>query len=1058
MAASPSKVLYCAPFHRLEPLLAPALRRLAGGDPLRPRRVILISNLLRDHLHERLAREGGFAGVAFLTPLDLAREIAGARLRGAGLRPLPPLGGAALAGRVIREAQGELRRLRPPAGAEGYGEALLATLSDLEEALIAPADLARLAPRAREEADREWLADLARLAGLFEERLRGLGFYGEGAFLRAACEEAEARPPRVPTLLYGFADLNALQRRLLAACCRGAEGAAFVPAEPEAPACAFARPLIEWLRSQGFAPGEVPAAEGRPLEELGRRLFGGGGGAEPPEGALCVVSAPTPSREAFELCREVLYSGAEGPEAREAAVMFPGGDVYPRLFRETLRALGAPAAAEGGEVCAATPAGRAFPRMLSLRERNYPRAEVMRLLDEGRFTGTAFFEEMLRSGKIPGEGADPLLPSRWEHLSRGLPFPAGEEGWGRALSKAKEKAGEAEERSLIEGLEGALAFLFGRLRRLPARALPSRHASECGRAFEELTGEVEGRAEVLLALGRLADLDPLLGEVDARAFQRWAGRVLAHSRLRAPGGPARVRLLSLQAARGLSFWAVAVPGLAEGIFPGRGGEDPLLSDGLRAELDRLLAGEGGSPGRLPLKGDRTAEERYLFWSALLAAERRVALGVPLAVGGAGEDSERPPSLLLHHLVAAAGRPGEESGGVLERVPGHRPATAALDPASLRLRPVSLLEGELSGMLRQLKSPERGALAHLAADPGFARRRAALGDRWRRGALTAQDGLFAEIRGALRSRLDPGRRPVAVTDLETFFTCPYRFALRRLLRLERREEPVPPLEADPLLRGRIFHDALRRLFGGLRESGGALGEEAAWRPRLARAVEGSFRRFEEEGEALLPLAWRLMRESVHRQLAEFLRRAYVKEEGWTPLDVEGEFGRGGAPPLEIPLGEGAGPLLLSGRFDLLERSASGEHRFVDFKSGRSAPKGSEPLGGGGRLQPHLYARHGLRVCGEGARVGGAYAYVSEAAGFALRALSPEEVRGQMAAVDDLLAYFWGAADRAVFFPLPSAACAHCDYLPICGPDREGRAKEKAGDPRRAKLAELQERAP
>src|SRR3990170_1552021 len=97
--AAPPKELCVAPFHRLEAGL--------GG-----------------RLQERLARRGAFAGVDFLTPLDLARQIGEPHLHRAGRRPLPRGGDAALASRLLLENRGRLRRLRPPEGVPGYGEAL----------------------------------------------------------------------------------------------------------------------------------------------------------------------------------------------------------------------------------------------------------------------------------------------------------------------------------------------------------------------------------------------------------------------------------------------------------------------------------------------------------------------------------------------------------------------------------------------------------------------------------------------------------------------------------------------------------------------------------------------------------------------------------------------------------------------------------------------------------------------------------------------------------------------------------------------------------------------
>ena len=526
---------------------------------------------------------------------------------------------------------------------------------------------------------------------------------------------------------------------------------------------------------------------------------------------------------------------------------------------------------------------------------------------------------------------------------------------------------------------------------------------------------------------------------------------------------ARVRLLSLQGARGLSFGTVAIPGLAEGVFPVRGREDPLLPDALREEIGRALGEGGGLPRLLPLKGERMEEDRYLFWLALQSAERRAVLGVPR--GGAGEGGEKPPSLFLHHLAAAMGIAEEgEDGLPAFGEPILRSAPPGLDVDSLRQRPVSVLEGDL-GAIAALLHPrpvEKGALAHLAAMPGFGRRRRALDDRWRRGALTPQDGMLADpdVLETFRSRLRPGERAVAVTGLESFFGCPYRFLLGRLLGLASHPEPAPPLEVDRALRGRLFHEALSAFFGHVAEKGGetaALGD-AALREALALAVESAFRKAEGEGAALLPFAWGLLRASVERQLEGFLRTAYGEGGGWRVVRTEQSFGRGGVPPVEVAL-EGGERLLVSGRYDLLERSAEGEYRFVDFKSGESAgsvPRRNDPLGGGRWLQPHLYARHGRQALGGDARIGAAYAFVAERMGYRLFPVSPETIEALGSRVDGLLGYFLRAAEEGAFFPAPSAACAYCDFIAVCGPERGPRAARKAGDPRRAELLQLQEK--
>src|SRR5204862_2464765 len=95
-------------------------------------------------------------------------------------------------------------------------------------------------------------------------------------------------------------------------------------------------------------------------------------------------------------------------------------------------------------------------------------------------------------------------------------------------------------------------------------------------------------AEVRLVLGRR------LTELVVRAAGRRAGKVYV-----AP----------LESARGLSFDAVFVPGLAEKLFPQKVSEDPILHDASRKVLDRGLV----------TRDDRVAAERLAL---------RVAVGAP----------------------------------------------------------------------------------------------------------------------------------------------------------------------------------------------------------------------------------------------------------------------------------------------------------------------------------------------------------------------------------------------------------------------------------------------
>jgi hypothetical protein len=106
----------------------------------------------------------------------------------------------------------------------------------------------------------------------------------------------------------------------------------------------------------------------------------------------------------------------------------------------------------------------------------------------------------------------------------------------------------------------------------------------------------------------------------------------------------RVCVGTPEEARGCTFTAVFVPGLAEGLFPRRALEDPLLLDQAREQI----------PARLPLRADKVVRERLLLHVSAAAAEQHFIISYPRM------DSEQarprvPSFYALEVLRAAEGR-------------------------------------------------------------------------------------------------------------------------------------------------------------------------------------------------------------------------------------------------------------------------------------------------------------------------------------------------------------------------------------------------------------------
>ena len=1069
MSASLRKRIFTGPFWKLESFLGRILGELAGGEPLLPRRVIVISHLVRDRLQSLLASTSAIAGVSFWTLDELAREHSlGMLFRNA---PLPPLGGEAISEYVFRKIAQDLGPLRPPLGVEGYPKAAYETWKDLAEAGISPDDLRSCARRITFSCPTHAarLRDLARIAEAFDERFSFFGFYDKLHLLQSACEAMEAEPPRIPTVFYGFSDMNALQRRLVLASCRESRAVALVPADREALACEFAFPLISWFEVNGFIPQVLPADDSphpvkeRPLEALCGCLFTQNRLASPPNESLRIVSAPFESREAYEICRELLYSDLQDKEFlvdRKDGVILPGVGKYSSLFQEVFQSLGVPVLEEYAGCRVASRSYRLFLLMLSLKARGYPRRELIRFLDEGSFCASrVFLEEIFRDEEFTD------LPSRWEYITRRFPFVSGVGEWEEAVRSTKFRGRLKEDDSrAADLLEKSLEYIFPLLNDLPEQGLPSAHSAATLRVFDLLTEASKSSEMDFESIRNLGGLDEILGEISADEFHLWARTALEKAQVPTSRSPARFRILSIQQARGLSFGTVAIPGMVEGVFPARGTEDPLLPDSVRASLNDILSAEG-KIAPLPLKSNRLAEERFLFWTVLQSSERCVILGYPRGGPGRGDDPTRPPSLFLEYIADASGLEKEDPEAMLRRFPGYRTASTALEPAVIKDRPLSLLEHDLGRLFDQIgQRSARGALSEFTGlKPGFGRRVTAWRELWEKH-LTSFDGVLDEpgLIEYIRARLNPEKTQISVTALERFFTCPYQFALKHLLDLREEKEPMFSLEAEGDVRGRFYHSALQRFAERVKKMEKGFGALAPGERRslVGEAVREAGKKFEIEDRHPLPIPWEVLKMTVERDLDLFFKKNYEREPGWTPLETEGWIGGKIAP--RFGLTEDGRKIHLIGRFDLVERKGE-EHRFVDYKSGWStlSKKGALGLDGGVRLQADLYSHCAADRFGEGTRVCAAYAYPTERGEYRLTKIPPEMIEDRREDLSALLGFYVRALDRGHFFPTPFQAysgrtCGNCEYISVCGPGRKGRADRKADNDLRAELDALRQR--
>jgi RecB family exonuclease len=1079
--------------------IARASEWLAARAPSEEILVVAASaDAANDLLRAAAAERGAAFGWHRATLGRLAAQLALPALVEEGVAPVGVLATEAVVARVLHALEegggaGALGRYRGVADGPGFARAVARTLAELRGEEPDPAALAKHAP------------ELAAIAEAFDAELARAGVCDRARVLRLAARAArdtERAHPLLglPTLLLDVPVESAAERALVAAlAARAPEVVATVPAGDERSRAHLEAAL--GTHAEEIAPGASP--DGSSLGRLQVHLFEEAPAEAPLGGDVVVLSAPGEGRECVEIARRIRAAAEEGVPFDSIAVLLRSPEEYRPHLEEAFTRAGIPAHFARGAL-RPDPAGRAFVSLLACADEGLSARGFAEYLSLGEVpdatregepppapaTSDRWVspdEELVPAAVAEALGAvreaaaddaaeDPetapvvagtlRAPRRWERLLVDAAVIGGRERWERRLDGlARELALEQDE---LEGPEDPKALAIRRdledLAHLRSYALPLLDAlaelpeeatwGEWLDALSALAARALRHPDRVLAV--LSELAPMarVGPVDLEEVALVLGRrLLAVAVPPAASRYGRVFVAPADAARGLSFEMVLVPGLAEKLFPRRIAEEPILLDPAR----RALGAE------LVTNAERIDRERLALRLAIGAARGRVVLSYPRL----DLDQSRPrvPSFYaLEALRAAEGRlPGfDELGRRAERTidtrvgwPAPERSEDALDEAEHDL-------ALLDSLLRLDPEKSVGTARYLlTANPHLGRALRFRARRWLR-RWTPADGLVdpaPAAREALRAH-GLGARSFSPTALQHFAECPYRFFLNAVHRLAPREVAEAIEEIPPLARGSLVHEVQFELFQGLRdakllpvtgknlEQARALLDEvlarvaARWRDELAPAIE----RVWEDGVA-----------SVRADLREWLRRTSEDASGFVPFAFELSFGlqqrrardeRSTREPVLLDCG-----IRLRGSIDLVERAQGERLRVTDHKTGKERVKPGAIVDGGRALQPVLYALAAEKLVPDARVESGRLYYCTAAGGFEEREVPLDAPARESAAT---LAEVVGGALDAAFLPAAPAegACRWCDYREVCGPYEELRTDARHKPPERlAPLAKL-----
>jgi ATP-dependent helicase/DNAse subunit B len=492
----------------------------------------------------------------------------------------------------------DLDGLGSSASTRGFADTLLATLSELESALLDPdhldGDLAKLVRAYRFELARLGLQDRHGLRRVAVERLRrDLGTW-----------HAE------PVFAYGFEDLTAAEWALLEALAGRTDVTVSIPYEPGRAAFAALARTVEDLSSlAGGTIIELPPASHRvapaSLLHVERELFADAPRREPVlDGSLRFLEGAGTRGTAELLASELVGSIRAGTAPEDIAVICDSPERWRAPLGTALEELGVPYTIEHSRSLGETALGGALLSLLRFAWLDGGRGDLFAYL-RSPYSGLERRSVDFVEGRLRGRAiSEPTRVEAEAERIRGAAIPA-----------------LVELREADEPVAGTKALLGTMIRN--AWGVTSPPVSDDALVDARVHRAAEG---VLDDLSALVDTEstPLSGEDVVASLER------ATVRPPASGERGRVSVLDYERARTRTFDVVFLLGLEEGTFPRRARPSPLLDENARRALG----------GRLE-RTDPVARDRYLFYTACTRALKRLVL-VREAATDEGVPRERSP--------------------------------------------------------------------------------------------------------------------------------------------------------------------------------------------------------------------------------------------------------------------------------------------------------------------------------------------------------------------------------------------------------------------------------
>ncbi|HOW27791.1 MAG TPA: PD-(D/E)XK nuclease family protein [Elusimicrobiota bacterium] len=1008
--------------------LSSIVRSLREKDPLGLIVLWTPSHTIGRWAIHRLAEENrSLLNVRAETTRTLLTRLCEPRLASRSARPVPSFVRRWMLEKIIRENAEGFRYFGPVSRRPGFVSALGRTFEDMRQGALTSEVLDGLCRERKGTEGSAKLEDIALVARLLKRGMEKENLFEWQDLLELL--SSEGPPLTVPptVILTGFRRLTRIETG-----------------------------LAEWISGRTRLvldlPGTLllPPGQWKSLTVCLKK--GTSTGTEPPPAFaadLRIASCPNDIEEMKWIARQILQFAENGVAFNDILVSFHDLTERASLVRRVFNASGIPYYLECGRPLIEHPIVAKFVAFLKTRASGGSRNAVIDF-----FKRRSFFE-------TSPDNAGRRRPDEWDYISRQAGITGGEVSeWLRALKSLEEDWREGKGRNIPADLPGmleqrsllveALNGLEESLKTFPGEGTMTEWMRCALNAIRPhlSPSDVDYLSEHLGPLTeKTVDSATLNFDDFLRSFEQWAGHQTIHdgSERLLHGG---VHVVSTETAAAMPARIVIVGGLTEKVFPREVLQDPVLLD----EEKRAVMKDRPEV-TLTLASDGYLREKEVFSSITRRPSATLLLSYARLSYGTGQ-SLIPSSFLLDLLKEKSGR--LVTYGEMESHPQVHRLSSTLFPEMELARANSSSDYEQVSLIQAIHQADLVRAAHLLSHNEIFRRvLSAEEQKWTTEGFGEHDGAIGGAVGHKKLEDFVRRGYLSPTGIEAYADCPYRFMLSRLLRIEKTEDPEACLTIRPSQRGDLIHDALYRLFQGLRESG-LLPYDPAKKEEYLRLTEKSWdealRNFERRGNPVLPSLWNIEKDAILRDLGKWLWSEVNHPSPYVPSDFEYDFGR---LDKEVFLTFDGVRVPITGRIDRVDRTPDGRKVMIsDYKTGSVKKKfhKDETLNPQSAQLP-LYALAYEKV-NAGVRVERAqYIYCTSGGRFTRIVYSEKTLEQARPFFEKLVAGFAGFIQEGFFPACPSDRCKMCDFLSVCGPGRETVFEIKRSDERMASLEKL-----